>query len=135
MMTLIDNEPMAPFLDELADQYDVGALLKAFRTQALHSIASPGFDWQSCPLVGIRAQMGTPALLVPYGASLDAPAMIIIKGEPYDCTLSEACGVALWVAMSKLNRAHGGLVVGLSLLAQYFVETRSRAFFDITDQA
>lgn len=129
------SEPIDAFLEELADQYDIDALVAAYRHEALHCIGSPAFKWQTCSFEGVRALMGTPALLVPAGATLSESALVFIKGDPYDCTVEEACGVALWMAMSRLNKAHGGLLQAMSLLAQYFVERRSTRFFDITDQA
>jgi len=126
-------------LDELFQgvpiDVSIDDIISVFRNEALHSIANPGFDWNRCELQCHRGSMSNTSLLLPLGANPEASALIFVKGEPYDCTVEEACGIALWSALSKLNKARGGLLMALSMVGQHFVERRAKRFFDITDQA
>lgn len=123
------------FLQGVPIDVSLDDIIEAFRTEALHTIANPGFDWNRCELQCYRGSMGNASLLLPLNAIPGASALVFVKGEPYDCSLEEACGVALWSALSKLNKTKGRLLMAMSMVGQHFVERRAKRFFDITDQA
>lgn len=111
-------------------------IIKRFRWEALHCIGDPKIDWNNCDLTFNTARSGNPGIIYPDGMALDAPALVFIKGDPFDCTLEEACGVALIAALYKHNSVYSGkYLMGVSFITNYFVECRSSLFFDMTDAA
>lgn len=109
-------------------------VIKRFRWEALHCIGDPKVDWHNCDLGFNFGLGGNPGIIYPAGMDLKTPALVFIKGDPFDCTLEEACGVALATALYKHNNAFSGkYLMGVSFVTNYFVERKSALFFDMTD--